>query len=214
MATTQTHSWAFGRPQTSPFAHPRGLRGILAGRFMRWTNRQRDLAELAGVRPGDRVLEVGYGPGVLLGLLAERVGDGRVSGVDPSPEMRDLAARRNRAAIRAGRMDLRLGTAEATGFGDAEFDRVVTVNTVALWPDLEAGLRELHRVTRPGGRVLIAWHGGTHPSVIARGLALPEPFLARIGDAMAGLFPEVTRHELRGLTVFRGTRAGAGERTG
>lgn len=208
--TRLARSWASERPKTSPFAHPRGPLGTLAGRFMRWTNPQREVVELLGVRPGDRVLEVGYGPGVLLGLLAERVGDGRVSGVDPSPEMRALAVRRNRAAVRAGRVDPRLGTVEATGFADAEFDVVVTVNTVALWPDLEAGLRELRRVTRPGGRVVIAWHGGTRPSAIARGLALPEHLLARIHHAMADLFTEVTRHELRTLTAFRATRAPGG----
>jgi Methylase involved in ubiquinone/menaquinone biosynthesis len=204
-------SWAFDRPDTSPFAHPRGLAGRLAGRFMSWTNRrQEEVVELLDVRPGDRVLEVGYGPGVLLGLLAGRVGDGRVSGVDPSPEMRALAIRHNRDAVRAGRVDPRIGTVEATGFADAEFDRVVTVNTVAIWPDLEAGLRELHRVTRPGGRIVIAWHGGTRPSMLTRRLALPGHLLDRIEGAMAELFAGVTRHALRTLTAFRATRPGDG----
>jgi len=204
---TAQRSWAFDRPDTSPFAHPRGLLGTLAGRFMGWTNRrQGDVVELLGVRPGDRVLEVGYGSGVLLGLLAERVGDGRVSGVDPSPEMRALAIRRNRAAVHAGRIEPRIGTAEATGFADAEFDRVVTVNSVAIWPDLEAALRELRRVTKPGGRVLIAWHGGTSPSMLVRNLALPGHLLARIEGALAEHFTEITRHELRTLTAFRATR--------
>jgi len=204
--TDPNHSWVFGRPANSPFAHPRGLIGTLAGRIMRRTNRQHEVADLLDVRPGHHVLEIGYGPGVLVGLLAERVGDGRVCGVDPSPEMRELAVRGNRAAVRAGTVDLRLGSADATGFPDAAFDRVVTVNTVVFWPDLEAGMRELHRVTKPGGRVLIAWHGGSNPSRATRAHALPEHVLARIEEAMAGVFTGVVRPELSTLTAFTATR--------
>jgi SAM-dependent methyltransferase len=145
--------WTADKPVHSPFALPRGLTGHLAGRLMLLLNRQQDVLELLDVRPGVGVLEVGYGPGGLIQLLRKTPAV-RVSGVDPSPQMRDLARRHNPEG------DLRLCTAERTGFADAEFDRVVSVNTVALWPDLGAGLRELHRVTRPGGRVLIAWHGG------------------------------------------------------
>lgn len=202
-----TRSWVSGRAVTeSPFALPRGLAGRLAGWIMCRTNRQEDVVRLLGVCEGDRVLEVGYGPGELVRLLAEQVGDGTVCGVDPSAEMHRLARARNRAAVRTGRVDLRLGTAQATGLPDASFDRVVTVNTVALWPDLEAGVRELRRVTRPGGVVLVAWHGGEAPGRFTRSLVLPDQHLNRIRDALSRDFPEVTRHELRALTAFRAVR--------
>jgi SAM-dependent methyltransferase len=188
-------SWVTGGPVTSPFASPSGLLGRLAGWFMLYTNRQEEVVSLLDVRPGEHVLEVGYGPGALIRLLA-RTGAGRVCGVDPSPEMREQAARR------AGGADLRLGTASDTGFPDESFDRVVTVNTVALWPDLMDGLRELRRVTRPGGRVVVAWHGGRDPSRIARSLRLPEDKLARIQEGLSELFDEVKRHELKSLTAF------------
>jgi SAM-dependent methyltransferase len=194
--------WTTDKPVSSPFALPRGLAGHLAGRLMLLLNRQRDVLDLLDVRPGASVLEVGYGPGGLIRLL-RKTPEARISGVDPSPQMRDLARRRNPGA------DLRLGTAERTGFADAEFDRVVSVNTVALWPDLGAGLRELHRVTRPGGRVLIAWHGGRNPSRIARRLALPADQLNRIEHELGGLFTSTTRHELHGLTAFTAARLGA-----
>ncbi|HZB30549.1 MAG TPA: class I SAM-dependent methyltransferase, partial [Streptosporangiaceae bacterium] len=136
--------------------------------------------------------------------------DGSVCGVDPSPDMRDLAMRRNRRAAAAGRLDLRVGTAAATGFPDAAFDHVVTVNTVAIWPDLEAGLRELHRVTRPGGDVVIAWHGGRAPTRIGRHLLLPETALTRVHDALAELFDEVERHELTTVIAFLARRSTMG----
>jgi SAM-dependent methyltransferase len=202
--------WSTGEPNRSPFALPRGLAGALAGRLMLYINRQQEVLGLLDVRPGADVLEIGYGPGGLIRLLQQSPVS-RICGVDPSPQMRALASRRTGAPAGTvgtgpGRIDLRLGTASATGFGDAEFDHVASVNNVAIWPDLERGLREAHRVTRPGGRVLIAWHGGTRPSRIARSLALPEDKLARIEHSLRSLFREVTRHELTALTVFTAVR--------
>jgi SAM-dependent methyltransferase len=194
----EVQPWTADKPTRSPFAVPRGLRGRLAGRLM-LLNRQEEAADLLDVPPGGQVLEIGYGPGGLIRLLRQTQA-ARICGVDPSPEMRDLAQRRNPGA------DLRLGTAGQTGFGDGEFDRVVSVNNVALWPGLTAGLREMHRVTRPGGRVLIAWHGGHRNSRIARRLALPEGTLNRIEQEIAGIFTGTTRHELAALTAFTASR--------
>ncbi|WP_395107657.1 class I SAM-dependent methyltransferase, partial [Actinomadura sp. SCN-SB] len=97
-------------------------------------------------------------------------------------------------------------TADRTGFPDAQFDCVVSVNNVAIWPDLRAGLRELHRVTAPGGRVVIAWHGGTHPSRIARSKALPDSVFAEIERELSGLFSSVSRDEFPTLTVLSAVR--------
>ena len=60
---------------------------------MLWTNKQDDVVGILGVQPGDDVLEVGYGPGGLIRLLAERTQAASIRGVDPSPEMRDQAGR-------------------------------------------------------------------------------------------------------------------------
>ncbi|WP_243710864.1 methyltransferase domain-containing protein [Actinomadura sp. KC216] len=195
----ETRPWTSDRPSRSPFVLPRGLRGRLAGRLMLRMNRQDEVARLLAVQPGERVLEVGYGPGGLIRRLA-RTPAARVCGVDPSPEMRAMAARRT------ARADLRVGTAEHTGFGGAEFDCVVSVNSVALWPSLERGLDELRRVTRPGGRVLIAWHGGLRPPRLTRRFRLPDDQLDRIEDALRHRFADVHRHELSDLTAFTARR--------
>ena len=173
---------------------------------MRWTNKQDEVVGVLGVQPGQEVLEVGYGPGGLIRLLAERTEAAIIRGVDPSPEMREQASRHNRKAVRTGRVRLDLGSADRTGLPDASVDRVVSVNNVAIWPDLEAAVRELHRVVRPGGTVVIAWHGGTEPSRIARSMRLPEDELGRIEDVLRGRFREVGRCQLTSLDVFTATR--------
>jgi ubiquinone/menaquinone biosynthesis C-methylase UbiE len=182
------------------------MRGRLAGWFMLFSNKQRDLLPLLGVRPGDEVLEIGYGPGGLIRMLAGQTEARLIRGVDPSPEMVEHATRVNRKAVRSGRVRLGLGTAEQTGLPDRSVDQIVAVNNVAIWPDLEAGLRELHRVLRPGGGVTIAWHGGTSPSPITRSLQLPADQLARIRDALTRTFTGVAQQQLSNLEVFQARR--------
>lgn len=190
-------SWVREEPTASQFAVPHGfLRGRLAGLIMLSANRQGEVVDLLDVRPGDRVLEVGYGPGGLVRLLLQRTD--HVHGVDPSPEMRSFARLLGRRA------DLRVGTAESTGFPDESFDRVVSVNTVAIWPDLEAGLDELHRVLRPGGRLLLTWHGGSSPA--RRRLVLPEHLLDRLRRALEERFADVRRQELTRFVAFSAER--------
>jgi SAM-dependent methyltransferase len=191
----------------NPFAHPSGWLGRLAGRIMLWTNKQDDVVRVLDVQPGDDVLEIGYGPGGLIRLLAERTDAASIRGVDPSPEMRDQASRRNRKAVRAGRVRLDLGTADRTGLPDASVDRVVSVRNVAIWPDLEAAVGELHRVVRPGGTVVIAWHGGTAPSRIVRSMRLPEDELGRIERVLGNRFGQVTRRQVTDLDVFTAVRS-------
>jgi ubiquinone/menaquinone biosynthesis C-methylase UbiE len=170
------------------------------------TNRQDELLELLDVRPGDRILEVGYGPGGLIRLLLERTEASVTHGIDPSSEMRDAAARMNRAAVRAGRVDLRIAGADRTGLPPQSVDHVISINNVTLWPDLPAGLHELHRVARPGGTVLIAWHGGTAPPRIVRHLRLPAETLIQVERGLRELFPQVTRHQLKSLDAFVAVR--------
>jgi ubiquinone/menaquinone biosynthesis C-methylase UbiE len=190
----------------NPFAHPSGWLGRLAGRIMLWTNKHDDLIGVLDVRPGDDILEVGYGPGGFIRLLSERTDAASIRGVDPSPEMRDQASRHNRKAIRAGRVRLDLGTADRTGLPAASVDRVVSVRNVAMWPDLDAGVAELHRIVRPGGAVVSAWHGGTNPSRVVKSLSLPEHELSRIERVLRDRFDGVTRQQVSSLEVFKAVR--------
>ncbi|MGH3366786.1 MAG: class I SAM-dependent methyltransferase [Nocardioidaceae bacterium] len=142
------------------FGHPRGLAGRAGGALMRRGNveQERWAVRQAQLCRGDHVLVVGPGPGVGLAFAALAVApEGHVTGVDPSDTMRRMAATRCAAQLRAGTVELRDGTAEKTGCADASMDVAVSVNNIMLW-DRPAGLTELVRVLRPGGRLVVTVH--------------------------------------------------------
>ena len=105
------------------------------------------LVRAAGVHPGQRVLDVGSGPGALTAVLVELTGAENVAAVDPSEPF--LAALRERLPG----VDARLAAAEELPFEDGEFDAALAQLVVNFMPDPEAGLGEMRRVTRAGGAV-------------------------------------------------------------
>jgi SAM-dependent methyltransferase len=113
-------------------------------------------ADLAGVRPGQRVLDVGCGPGALTAELVSRSGAGAVSAVEPSESFAAAARARLPGA------DIRVSAAEQLPFPDDAFDAALAQLVVHFMTDPVAGLREMGRVTRPGGAVAACvWdHGG------------------------------------------------------
>lgn len=148
-------------------AHPEGPAGWLVGHLMAWKNgaRSRFALELAGARTGERVLEIGFGPGVDIARLARLVGPtGNVAGVSVSKKMLRHARRRNRALVASGVVELRLSPATQLPFPDASFD-VCATNSAQFWRDLDAGFEEIRRVLRAGGRVVVVvqpmWKGAT-----------------------------------------------------
>ncbi len=104
---------------------------------------------------GNDVLDVGFGGGIGL-RAALRAGARTVTGVDLSPPMVAQARRRLRRDIAAGRVRVDEGSVEALPYPDDSFDRLLTVHTIYFWPEPTSGLRELRRVLRPGGRLVIA----------------------------------------------------------
>lgn len=104
---------------------------------------------------GEHVLELGCGPGRTAAEIARR--GAQVTCLDPSPVMIAAARRRNRAAIDAGTVQLLIGDASAVPAPDASYQAALAVHTIYFWTDLDAGLREVHRVLAPGGRLAIGF---------------------------------------------------------
>jgi SAM-dependent methyltransferase len=128
----------------------------------------------AGVEPTGRVLDVGCGPGALTAALAGLLGAERVAAVDPSEPYAAACASR----VPGVRVDV--AAAEALPFADDSFDAVLSQLVVNFMTDAPAGVREMRRVTRPGGTVAAAvWD-------YADGMTL----LRRFWDAAVALDPE------------------------
>jgi SAM-dependent methyltransferase len=124
------------------------------GRFTRLLSAQ--MADLASVRAGQRVLDVGCGTGALTGELVGRLGPSAVAATDPSEPF--VAATR----VRHPGVDVRQAPAESLPFAEKSFDAALAQQVVHFMRDPTAGLTEMGRVTRPGGVVAACvWdHGG------------------------------------------------------
>src|ERR1700683_3495423 len=140
--------------------HPRGAAGSVTGWMFahRPSNRQRNswVVSLLAVRPADRVLEIGFGPGLAVADLV-RAGAGHVYGIDHSGVMLRQAARRTAAAIRAGRVTLINASVDQLPAAlDGPFDAILAVNSLGFWPAPAGRLAALRRRLAPGGRMAIA----------------------------------------------------------
>jgi ubiquinone/menaquinone biosynthesis C-methylase UbiE len=181
----------------SLLAHQLGRPSGLVGRFMgRTLNRVNGYAnrvalELLALRPTDHLLDVGFGGGVMLREAAKRLPGGFAAGIEISLPMLKRARRLLREEIRHGRLEIREGNVAAIPYADERFDKACTINTLHFWPDPPAGLRELLRILKPGG-VLI---------VVVR----PKDFLERIAFTKHG-FAAFDEPELRALLEGSGFR--------
>jgi SAM-dependent methyltransferase len=174
--------------------------------FQQWAG---VVADAAALGPGQRVLDVACGTGVLACAAAERVGAaGSVVGLDANPEMLAVARRK--------RPDLewRDGRAEVLPFPDASFDALVSQFGLMFFEDCRAALREMVRVLRPGGRLAVAVCDSLEHSpgyaalaalleqlfgeAVARAFRTPfrlgDPAMLRSRCEGAGLTAEVSQH--------------------
>jgi SAM-dependent methyltransferase len=160
--------------------------------------------ELVGIRRGDRVLDVGCGPGVLTAPLVERCGAEAVAAVDPSAPFVEAVRRR------FPEVDVRRARAEHLPYADDSVDAALAQLVVHFMTDPVAGLREMGRVARPGGLVAASvWDlaGGTGPLSVfwsaARELDPQAPDEADRAGAGRGQLAELAARA--GLTAPRST---------
>jgi len=139
------------------FAHPEGWLGRLVGVILAMKNRERNAwtLSLLDIQPNDQVLEIGFGPGQAIQEVAKLTPNGAVAGIDLSAVMVEQASKRNAAAIRSGRVHLQQGAESPLPFDANKFNKVFAVNSMQFWSNRMAGLQEVMRVLKPGGRVAI-----------------------------------------------------------
>lgn len=136
--------------------YPSGLVGHLVGERMLRQHAPETAwsVGLLRLRPAARVLELGCGAGRGLALALALAPRGHVTGVDLSPTMLRAAARRNRAAVRGGRLALLRGNIACLPFGEPRFDAVLSVHTFYFWRDPRAVCAQLVRMLAAGGRLV------------------------------------------------------------
>lgn len=152
---TPLKGWA-----ASQLAFPRGLGGRWAAEVMNRSNAVLSewCAEKLELAATDHVMELGFGGGAGLPSLLKRAF--RVEGVDRSTDMVRMGMARWAKEIASSKLALGEGDLAQLPFADANFQAALSVNTVYFWPDPEQGARELYRVLRPGGRLVLGLRAG------------------------------------------------------
>lgn len=177
--------------------HPKGIVGYMLGEQMvrqhvpetDWT------ISLLKLEPENQVLELGFGAGHAIELVARQVTNGQVSGIDISQAMVQSASRRNAQAIREGRITLQRGDLMHLPFPDNQFDKVFSIQTLYFWPDPPRALAEIFRVLKPNGVLVVTLSTGKVESNEVTGLEqyqqlLEEqimPAIERIGFTLASI---------------------------
>ena len=116
------------------------------------SDRLRAIVDGLGLRPGERVLEIGCGHGVAATFICEA--GARLTAVDRSPKMIAAAARRNAAYVEAGRAEFLVGSLEALELGDRRFDKVLAVRVGLFHREPERARRLAERWLAPGGVIV------------------------------------------------------------
>ena len=109
------------------------------------------------VHPADRLLEVGCGHGVAVSLVCERLTTGTITAIDRSPKMIEMATRRNREHVDAGRAVLEAIALEDADLGDRRFDKVFAFNVAPFWLQPKEALGIVRRHLAPDGALYLFW---------------------------------------------------------
>src|SRR5580765_7132418 len=178
--------WIFGG-MASQLGKPTGLRGRFVAIMLNRGNRGAIIAAIdaLGLKPGAVAADLGFGGGVGLALLLERVGPGgRVHGIDFSPTMVNRATRRFRSDVASGRLHINHGSITELPLQDGSIDGAITINTIYFIADLDRAFEELARVIAPAGRVVV---GIGDPSMMARMPTTPFGFSIRQPDVIVAV---------------------------
>ena len=142
---------------------PSGVFGRVLGAIMAVETRalNDEVLRHLGIAPGERILEIGFGHGRTLERAAKATPNARFAGIDHAEDIVAALSRRARRLVDEGRLELRACDSSALPWPDATFDGAFAVHTIYFWPDPARHLAEIHRVLRPGGRLLLGFRDRT-----------------------------------------------------
>ena len=139
------------------YGQPRGLFGKYIGKGMA-ENNLIDAAwtlDLLDIEPEDRILEIGFGPGISTKIAAEKATKGFVAGIDHSETMVRAAKKLNASYIKAGKMEISSGSVACISYPEDSFDKALSLHSIYFWPSPIEGLQELRRVLKVNGILAI-----------------------------------------------------------
>jgi SAM-dependent methyltransferase len=171
----------------SQLGRPTGLRGRFVGIMLNRANRGIivEAIDALALQPGASAADLGFGGGVGLALLLERVGNrGQVHGVDLSPTMVSRASRRFNGDVASGRLHLHTGSITQLPLENGSLHGLITINTIYFIAELDRAFSEMARVTTPPGRVVV---GIGDPAMMARMPTTPFGFTLRSPDDVAAV---------------------------
>lgn len=137
----------------SQYGRPSGLLGRWIGHRMARQHVPENLwtVSLLDAQSHDRILEIGFGPGLAVEKLSTHVTEGLIAGIDFSRTMVSAANTRNAQAVREGRVKLRYGDAIRLSYDNASFDKAYSIHSIYFWRRPAGSLKEIHRVLKPHG---------------------------------------------------------------
>lgn len=137
----------------SQFGNPSGFLGELAGYSMAFKNRKRIewALEILEVKPNDKILEIGYGPGYSISLIADKLDEGVIMGVDHSPVMYKQACHRNEKAIRLKKAVIYKTDLASAKLHENYFNKILAINVHFFWTDPIKQILLIMNWLRPGG---------------------------------------------------------------
>jgi ubiquinone/menaquinone biosynthesis C-methylase UbiE len=135
---------------------PTGFFGRVMVRLMNHTHKVAEWGLThVSIRPDDVILDVGCGGGKTVNRLAKIATNGKVYGVDYSEDSVKIAMKQNKTLIETGRVEILHVSVESLPFPDNFFDLVTAVETYYFWPNLLENLKEIRRVLKPEGQILL-----------------------------------------------------------
>ena len=138
-------------------AHPEGLVGYLVSQYLAAENKELNTwaVQMLQIQPQERILEIGFGPGVAITEMVRITDSCEITGIDSSKIMVERARNLNKEAIRSGQVDLIYGSSDDLSGLAGNYDKVIAINNVMYWNNPSLTLQGVARLLKQGGLICL-----------------------------------------------------------